>query len=195
MPHKDIALSPDAAFERDIPAALQDTVMEMMCEAAHANKTTSLPGVGVVHIQDFERRDAINVRVSGTVTLEAQPDRAFDFQLRDGNQNGTELLGWEAEGVQDMEHSTPVQWTLQPSAGAVESALSKGLAHVLLMKWDGLVKQNWAKELVRSYGYDRYVQPGIVVERHYREAAAKHGLLLVDEESAQATRARLTAAG
>jgi hypothetical protein len=173
------------AFEASVPAHLQDDVMQMIAEAAagwseHASVT----------ILDRDRMDAINVRAHGIVTVEGTEYR---FILRDGNNDGTVLEDWDGDAV--FEHHKPTVYALQPARHLIDSAVMAGRGPFLLMKWDAMLSNHRdIAEIPRKYAYDRYVQPGVVSERHYREAAAKHHFVLVDEETAAETRTQLAAA-
>lgn len=173
------------AFEASVPAHLQDDVMQMIAEAAggwceHA----------AVKILERDRMDAINVRAHGIVTVEGTEHR---FIIRDGNWDGTVLEDWNGDEV--FEHHKPTVYALQPEARLIDEAIQSGKGPFLLMKWDAMLSNHRdIADIPRKYAYDRYVQPGIVSERHYREAAAKHHFVLVDEETAQETRKRLSEA-
>lgn len=175
----------EEAFAASVPAHLQDDVMQMMAE--------SVSGWGEhesVTILDRDRMDAINVRAHGTVTVEGVEYR---FIMRDGNNDGTVLEDWDGDAV--FEHHKPTVYALQPEARLIDQAIMSGKGPFLLMKWDAMLTNHRdIADIPRKYAYDRYVQPGIVSERHYREAAAKHHFVIVDEETAQETRKRLAQA-
>ena len=74
----------ELAFQRDVPARLQDDVMQRICEAAWGS---TVEGVTII---DSEQRDVLNVEASGTVMVEGVERW---FHIRDGNNAGTELIG------------------------------------------------------------------------------------------------------
>lgn len=176
------ASTAEEAFSASVPAHLQDDVMQMMAEA--------VSGWGEhesVTILDRDRMDAINVRAHGIVTVEGVEYR---FIMRDGNNDGTVLEDWDGDTV--FEHHKPTVYALQPEARLIDQAIMSGKGPFLLMKWDAMLSNHRdIADIPRKYAYDRYVQPGFVSERHYREAAAKHHFVIVDEETAQETRKRL----
>lgn len=170
------------AFEATVPAHLQEDVMQMIAEAAggwcdHQSVT----------ILDRDRHDAINVTAHGIVVVEGVEHR---FIVDDGNWDGTVLRDWDGDAV--FEYHKPTVYALQPEARLIDQAIMSGKGPFLLMKWDAMLSNHRdIADIPRKYAYDRYVQPGIVSERHYREAAAKHHFVIVDEETAQETRKRL----
>lgn len=185
------ALTPDQAFARDIPAAMTDEVLTLMSEAAHEDKRPYRGAVGEVQIHTRNRRDAINVRVEGTLTLQAYPGRTFDFQLRDGNWDGTVLEAWEEAGNQVFEVTPPTRWTLQPTHAEIAKAIANGQGRFLVQKWDALLTQERVSQIAAKYAYDSYAQPGIIVQSHYEALAAKVHMVLATEEEAAHTRAQL----
>lgn len=176
--------SAEDAFAASVPAHLQDDVMQMMAEA--------VGGYGrheSVTILDSDRMDAINVRAHGIVTVEGVEYR---FIMRDGNNDGTVLEDWDGDAV--FEHHKPTLYALQPERGLIDKATMSGKGAFLLMKWDAMLANHRdIADIPRKYAYDRHFQPGIISERHYREAAAKHHFVIVDEETANETRAALKA--
>lgn len=180
-------LTPDQAFDRDIPKHLQDKVMTNISEAAHAGCGRH----GNVSIIDQDRIDAINVRAEGSVTVEGNE---YSFIVRDGNWNGTELEGWETSGTQVFTPSPRTQWALAPLSDLVMSAIAENRGSFLIAKWDAFLSRPKVAEIPGKYAYDRMVQPGLVIEQHYKEAAEKLGFVLTDQENADAIRSRLAQA-
>lgn len=179
-------LTPDAAFDADIPAALRDDLMTAICEAAHMGEGQH----GCVHILEQDRLDAINARAEGIVTVDG---REFWFIVESGNWNGTVLEGWEHAGTQDFKPSPRTQWALAPRADLVSDAIVAGRGPFLVAKWDAFLARPDVAGIPGKYTYDRMMQPGLKIEQHYREVAAKHGFVLTDQESADEIRARLMA--
>lgn len=173
------------AFEATVPPHLQEDVMQMIAEAAggwcdHASVT----------ILDRDRHDAINVTAHGIVMVEGVEHR---FIVDDGNWNGTVLRDWDGDTV--FEHHKPTVYALQPERRLIDQAIMSGKGPFLLMKW-GAVLRNLPDlaAIPGKYAYDRHFQPGIKGEDHWRKAAAKHHFVIVDEETAQETRAALSKA-
>jgi hypothetical protein len=173
-----------AAFERDVPEALRDEVITMMSEA-----TSGCGDHECVTILEHDRIDAINHQASGTIVIEG---KEYAFQMADGCNAGTILLSWNDEEA-DFERHVPIRWTLQPDAEAVAKSLESGRGALLIAKWDIMMKWDQVAKIVTSYAYDSHFAPGFVTDRHWRDKAARHGLVLVDEETAAATRKRLAA--
>lgn len=173
---------PYADFERDVPEHLREDAMQAMSEATGGyGEPTN------VHILEHDRMDAINCRAHGIITIEGEE---YTFQMEDGNRNGTVLLAWESD--QPFERHEPTRWALQPTRDLIDKAIMSDSGPFLLLKWDAILKNlpNVAA-IPGKYSYDRYVQPGGLVEGHWRKAAAKHHFEIVTEETAQETRARL----
>jgi hypothetical protein len=180
-------VTPDEAFCRDIPESKQEDVMLMIAEAAS--------GWGehdCITILDRDRIDAINVRANGILDFEG---REFCFIVRDGNWDGTVLEAWEETGVQEFEYHKPTQYALQPKRHLISDAIAAGKGPFLLWKWETML--NNKKELAEipgKYAYDRHFQPGGFVERHWKDAAAKHHFEIVTQEDADETKKRLAEA-
>lgn len=176
---------PYEAFARDVPETMHEDVMTMLAEAAHDDDAHDC-----VTILDRDRRDVINVRVGGIIEIEG---REFSFQLEDGNWNGTVLLEWESG--KPFEYSQPARWALQPVRRLVDEAVMAGKGPFLIIKWDAMLKNRpELAELPGKYAYDRFFQPGGLIEKHYRDIAAAHHFEIVSEETAAETRARLAKA-
>ncbi|CAM5769715.1 hypothetical protein [Bosea minatitlanensis] len=170
------------AFEATVPAHLQEDVMQMIAEAAGG--WCDHPSVTIL---DRDRHDAINVTAHGIVMVEGVEHR---FIVDDGNWNGTVLRDWDGDAV--FEYRKPTTYALQPEARLIDEAIMAGKGPLLLMKWDAILSNHQdIAAIPGKYAYDRYFQPGIKVESHWREAAAKHHFVIVDEETAQETRKRL----
>jgi hypothetical protein len=172
---------PYEAFEKDVPAHLREDAMQAMAEA-----TGGYGAPSNVHLIEHDRIDAINCRAHGVITIEGVE---YVFQMADGNHNGTELLSWDED--KPFGRHEPTRWALQPEPGLIDEALAGGRGQFLLAKWDIMIARPEVAEIVRSYAYDRYVQPGGLIEKHYRDKAAKHHFEIVTEETAQETRALL----
>ncbi len=180
-------LSPDAAFDADIPAAIRDDIMTAISEAAHLGEGTH----GYVHILEQDRIDAINVRAEGVVTIEG---KEYWFIVQDGNWNGTVLEGWVFSGKQNFEPLPVPQWALAPRPDLVSDAIGSGNGPFLIAKWDALMSRPDVARIPGNYAYDRRVQPGLKIEQHYRDTAAQYGFVLTDAENAAEIRSRLAVA-
>lgn len=177
--------NPYEAFDRDVPECMREDVMTMLAEAAHVDGVHKC-----VTILERDRLDAINVRVHGIIEIDGEE---HSFQLQDGDWGGTELLSWD-DG-REFEHHVPTRWALQPQRHLINEAMMSGKGSFLLLKWDAILKNRpKVAEIPGKYSYDRYVQPGAFVEKHWRDAAAKHLFDIVTQETADETRRLLSEA-
>ena len=172
------------AFERDVPEHLRDDAMQMMAEA-----TGGYGSHESVTILDRDQLDAINFRASGIIRIEGEE---YTFQMEDGNRNGTDLLAWQSD--RQFEYHQPTRWAVQPRRDIIYRHISEGKGPFLLAKWGAVAKNRDMADLIRKYSYDRFFQPGGLVERHYRELADKHGFEIVTQETADETKAMLAKA-
>lgn len=178
------------AFERDIPAAMQEDVCTMIAEAIGEHPYSKAHDC--VCILDHDRYDAINAKANGYVTLTIDgEEREFRFIAESGNWNGFEFLDWE--GDTNFEPYQRTVWTLEPNASIVAKVASREQAKFLLAKWDGFMKRPNVAEISGKYAYDRMMQPGLKVERYWKNKAAEIGFVIVSEDQAKETRARLVA--
>lgn len=173
-------MSPDEAFARDVPTERQEDVLTILSEAAQGIDHPD------VHILERDRIDAINVRAHGILQFGGEE---FTFQIQDGNWNGTELLAWNDD--RPFELHEPTRWTLEPNGELVEKAITEGRGPFLIFKWDAMLSRAPVSEIAGKYAYDRRVQPGVVVESHWKAEAARFGFVIVTEDQAAETRARL----
>lgn len=102
------------------------------------------------------------------------------------------LLSWNDD--RPFERHEPTRWTLQPEGELVARAIEAGRGALLLAKWDAMLKQPELAALPGKYAYDSHFAPGLVTERHWRGEAAKRHFVIVDEETAAATRKLLSTA-
>jgi len=175
-------LDADAAFDRDVPETMRDDLYQAMSEA-----TANGEGVGDVSICEHDRIDAVNCRASGFVRI---GDREFAFEMEDGNSRGTVLLHW-GEQERLFERHVPTRYAVQPNADMIGKAIEIGSVRLLVMQWDAMAKREDVADMLRGYAHDRFCAPGHVTDTHFRERAAKMGMVIVDEETAAETRRRL----
>ena len=168
-------------FEACIPADQQEDVLTAIAEAAQGCGNDDR-----ITILEVDRIDAINVRAQGIIEID---DVEHVFIVEDGNWNGTVLHSWDDDAeFKPAQRST---WALAPRNDLVGGALASGDGKFLIRKWDALLKRPEVSEIPGKYTYDRMMQPGCVIEKHYREAAAKHGFVIVTADEAVETRKRL----
>jgi hypothetical protein len=177
--------TPDAAFDADVPVALRDGIFQEMSEAVAENRSQ-----GRVSIVDHDQIDAVNCRASGFVTVD---DKEYQFEMEDGNNRGTVLLSWDED--KPFVRHVPDKIVLQPARDIVAKAVESLTGDILLMKWDGMLKnQPKLAGLCDRYVYDRRVQPGLVTDASYVDEAARAGFIMVPERDAAETRRMLKAA-
>lgn len=174
-------MNAEQAFHRDIPKADQEDVLTMICESAHGQKHDA------VTILDIDRLDAINVRVEGILQWN---DEEYSFHVEDGNWNGTVIREWEGVG-EAFERHKPTVYALQPNLGLVSKAVESNRGAFLIAKWDAFLTRADVKEIPNKYMYDKHFAPGGKTETYWKEAAAKHGFVIVTEDEASRTRAML----
>ncbi|MEP4192212.1 MAG: hypothetical protein ABJN51_14095, partial [Sneathiella sp.] len=76
-------------FDKDVPAAIQDEVLTRIVEAAWGY--TEDKDISII---DVESSDVLNMEVTGTIMIDGVE---HSFHIRDGNNNGTEIVAWNAE--------------------------------------------------------------------------------------------------
>lgn len=182
--------SDDEVYERfaiDIPdAADQENILTMLSEV--------VSGYDGYHdeitLLDRYASDAINHTGHGIIKWK---DVEYTFNLESGNYRGTVLLEWEGVG-REYEEPKPIQYALQPIGSLINQAILTGQGPFLVFKWEAVIKNLNLEKTLREYLYDRHFQPGAKISNHYRAIFAKHQVEVVEQEEADATRARLMAA-
>lgn len=174
-----------AAFCRDIPEAMQEDVLIALSEAVGG-----YPPAPHIHVFERDTYDAINARGHGTIEVGGVE---YAWQLESGNHNGTVLLAWESDKPFEPYHRT--EWALQPVSHLVGDAIAAGRGPFLILKWDAILKNRpEVASIPGSYTYDRMMQPGGKVEKHWKAKAAEHHFEIVSRETADETRKRLSEA-
>ena len=171
-------LNPYAAFERDVPAGLQEDAMIAMSEATSGYDNPN------VHILERDQLNACNHRAHGIITIGG---KEYTFHFESGDWNGSVLLAWE--GDKPFERHVPTRWALQPRRDLIDRAIAGGKGPSLLFKWDSILKNRPnVAAIPGKYGYDCHFQPGGYVERYWRDKAAEHQFEIVTQETADETR-------
>lgn len=172
------------AFCEAIPEKYREDILTNMSEAAHSDRYQT----DQVRILNRTRHDMINVTVEGIVSYN---DREYSFHLEDGNWNGTQLRGWNGLGS-EWEEYVPTPLALAPRGNLISAALAPGgNPAFLLKKWDLFLTREDVNKILRDYAYDRFFQPGGVVENHYRDKVESLGLVITTKEDADQIRKRL----
>lgn len=175
-------MTPQEKFDACIPADIRDDVMQRIEETV--SECAEHEGVTIF---ERDRLDAINVRASGAVVVW---DTEYTFIVESGNRAGFVIEDWDSDKVFHPVRRT--EWALQPQRYLIQDAIIAGKGADLVFKWDAMLK-NKAEiaDIPRKYSYDRYVQPGLVVERHWKAKAAEWKFDIVSKEEADETRAKL----
>lgn len=175
-------MTPYESFCLAVPEKKRDDVMTMIVEAAHDPSFHR----DCITILNQDRIDAINVRAHGIIELDGEE---YTFIVEDGNWNGTTLEDWN--GGKCFEPLPRTAWALEPRRDLISEAIAAGRGPFLLAKWDALLSRSEVSDIPRNYTYDRMMQPGSKIEKHYKDTAAKFGFILVSEDVANETRKRL----
>jgi hypothetical protein len=128
-------------------------------------------GPGVV-FRDVHQHDACNHTLSGTINIGG---RVFGFIVRNGNNDGTEVVEWgDADDIGIYEPPPPGEsLTSLPTLNIYSDQERRIRGLTIYALWR---KEPWFVEQARKYAYDRHFQPGGFVESHYREWAEKKGV-------------------
>lgn len=143
---------------------------------------------GYVWIADIQAINQANHVLVGVFWLGGVE---YSFEAESGDNNG---WMWRSISADEPIPSIEIQhtkWALEPNSALVDKALRAGQGEFLVAKWDALSGREPYKSLPGKYAYDRFFQPGILIETHYRDLAAKVGFVLVDQQAADETRVRL----
>lgn len=172
-------------FMDDIPDEKdQEEILTILSEAVSGYRDYAKDKITIL---DRHASDAINHTGHGIIMWKGVE---YTFTLESGNWNGTVLHEWDGVG-EAYEEPVPVIYTLQPIPELVTQAIVSGKGPFLVFKWDAMVKNLNLNETLRKYLYDRHFAPGIKTSEHYRPIFAKHKVEVVEQEEADATRARL----
>ncbi|WP_306150714.1 hypothetical protein [Roseovarius sp. MMSF_3281] len=145
---------------------------------------------GYVFIADIVQMNACNHAFTGTFWLGGVE---YSFGAENGDWNGWVWREISADKpVPEIDYK-PTTWALQPIDSLISKAIEKGQGKFLVLKWDEIASREPYKSLPGKYGYDRHFQPGLKVERYWKNKAAEGRFKLVDQETADETRKRLLA--
>jgi hypothetical protein len=157
-------------FEKDVAKNIQDEIMERIVEAAWEFSEDK-----DVTISDLDKRDALNIEFTGSIMIEGVE---HCFHIRDGNNNGTEIISWNEDSA--IEHEELDPRTLIPSRNAVSDAIYHERAESFLEAWekdksgDG-VHGTALSSLPGSAGYDAFFAPGTGAAKTHHDKAAAFG--------------------
>lgn len=163
-------------FEKDVPAHLQEQVMERICESYYGGKDWE----GVT-ITDVFKRNVTNATISGVVEIEG---REHDFIIDDGDDNGTVIREWNTGRTYEPEprESLVVAPRFVSAGGAAE-------ARTMLEEWRAVIDgtSEVGKEIgeaARKYAYDSFFAPGTGAAKTHDDKARAHGYEVVEESVA-----------
>ncbi len=129
-------------------------------------------GAGIT-FRDIHQLDVCNHVLSGTIL--APDGLTYGFIIEMGNWVGCEVREWGLE--EDVGTYTPPPppepFTFVPTNPMLWEDLPEMFKVYLWWR-----KQSWFKDKERAYAYDRHFQPGGYVENHYRDWAAKKGMVI-----------------
>lgn len=174
------------SFDEDVPAAMQDDVLTRIVEAAWAESDE-----GDLSIIDKHEINALNIEFTGSITIDG---REHFFHIRDGNNNGTEILSWNQEA--EIVHETPEPIVLVPSSNQIANVCGEISARDMLEEWDRARADDNAlgirlSNLPQAYAYDRHFAPGSGAASSHRAKANEFGYDLAPESDAVAARLKL----
>lgn len=175
-------------FGKDVPMALQDDTLQRIVEVAWGYSEDA-----EISIDDIEQLNALNIEITGTITIAGQE---HSFHIKDGNNNGTEILSWNADVAIRRDVADPL--SLIPMTSDVRAAVNYNRGEAFLEGWErdksGTGDHGEAlSKLPSAQAYDAFFAPGTGVGRHYRDKAAKFGYQIGHESDALAVRKTLIA--
>lgn len=159
-----------SAFEAKVGTKTAISVLEKISDVCCSQEQNS----DGVKIHSTFQHNACNHTYSGTIEHDG---KTFAFIIESGDWNGTVIRAWGSpEDVGLYAPPKPVLKTFVPKDPILKMT-RPGLWKVYF-EW---TKQEWFREKVRSYNYDRHFQPGGLIEKHYTDWADKKGLRIATE--------------
>ena len=165
-------------FEAHYGMDVANDILSRICESAYQPYK---PPMRDVTIENIHRHNAVNMTITGHVNHD---EIDFFFEVEDGDWNGTVVTSFSTQELPPFEAPVPVTFTMVPTNDHLKQA--NPAMYGVYLAW---TQETWFRELVRQYHYDRYVQPGVVVEQSYRQAAQARGLKWVTSDCTQALQA------
>jgi len=146
-----------------------DVAADVMDRLAEAAWSGSCDGVKVL---DRHHHNVVNVTMTAKITV---ADKEYGAIVDCGDWNGTVIREWgDHEEVGYYQPPKPTIYTFIPN---------KWLPDGLFKLYQRWTKEDWFKEKVHAYNYDKHFAPGGKTENHYRDWAKSKGLEIVTEES------------
>ena len=156
-------------FEKDVAAHLQDDVLQRIVEVAWGYAEDA-----EISIDDVDQLNALNIEITGTIEIDGQE---HSFHIKDGNNNGTEVLSWNEDAAIHREPRDPL--TLIPDGNAVSAAVRYERAEDFLETWEkdkaGTGEYGEAlSKLPSAQAYDSFFAPGTGAAKSYQDKAAEY---------------------
>lgn len=177
------------AFARDVPPQAQEEVLQRIVELAWSGERSSGDGV---EICSLEHINALNIDFNGTITIDG---REHEFHIRDGNNAGTEIISWNADGRFELDDKSRSARALVPESPAeVSSAINSRRAGVLLRRWNADLDPSTERgrelhDLSFRKAYDSFFNPG--PKPHFDRIARSYGYRISDREEELEIRGKL----
>lgn len=128
-------------------------------------------GVEFTNIHQF---NACNHRMAGTIDVDGE---VFGFIVRSGDWGGFEVENYgKMDDVDIYTYDAPPEsrFTFAPTDDNLKE--NNPMGYALYVYWTA---QEWFREKLRNYHYDRHFQPGCAIEKAYRDWAAEKGMKIV----------------
>jgi len=156
-------------FEKDVAAHLQDDVLQRIVEVAWGYGDDA-----EISIDDVDQLNALNIEITGTIEIDGQE---HSFHIKDGNNNGTEILSCNEDAAIHREPRDPL--TLIPDGNAVTAAVRYERAEDFLETWEkdkaGTGEHGEAlAKLPSAQAYDSFFAPGTGAARYHQDKAAQY---------------------
>jgi hypothetical protein len=156
-----------AAFCDRFGEAVVLDFMERLADLSWSGDRVSADGS--IRITDCYQHNAANHTYSGTLSHAGEE---FGFIIEQGDRNGTLVRDFgPADDVGTFDPPEPELYTFVPADDELKTKRPE--MYAVYLAW---TKEEWFKEKVRGYNYDRHFAPGGKTETYYREWAAKKGL-------------------
>jgi len=173
-------------FEKDVAKDLQDDTLQRIVEVAWGYAEDA-----DVTIEDVEQINALNIEITGTIEINGQE---HSFHIKDGNNNGTEILSWNGDAAIHREPRDLL--TLIPDGNAVTAAIRYNRAEAFLEGWeeDKAGKGEHGDALARlpsAQAYDSFFAPGTGSARYHQDKAAAYEYQIGVESDAFPIRKKL----
>lgn len=157
----------------------RDDIAETICELmASRERSYGVEGEdGSVYVSDVQMINACNHLAAGSFWHEGEE---WSFLAESGDMNGFYYRELSKDAPIPKINYKPPAFQIVPIATIRNQAEAK----LMLVKIKAFRDRTETKELLAAYSYDRTFQPGGLIEKHYRDRAAKIGAKIVRSETA-----------